>query len=118
MFIGYRLSPQSREALLEAFPPKYSRVICDHITYQFGAPNDSVLPAAPESVEVFGYIDSEDGIEGFTVSIDGETVRPDGSKYHITHSINPDRRPVETNDFVDEAERIDEIPLDVKVYTE
>ena len=118
MLIGYKLSPQSRQKLLERFPPKYPRVICDHITYQFGAPRDAPLPSEPEIVEVVGYINSDDGVEGLLVNIDGTVDRPDGNKYHITLSLNKDRRPVETNDFVDTADSIDPIAIDVKVYSE
>lgn len=118
MLIGYKLSPQSRAKLLEAFPPQYAKVRCDHITYKFGVPKDAELPEQPKVVEVVGYIVDETGLEGFLVSIDGNTVRPDGSKYHITLSLDQDRKSVETNDFVDEAVAIDAIPINVIVYSE
>lgn len=114
MFTGYELSASSRNLLLERFPPKYERVICHHITEQYGVSKKAPAPQAPDSVEVVGYIDSGDGVEGFLVAINGSTERPDGQKYHITHSINMDRKPAETNKYTGEAKSTDSISLRVE----
>jgi hypothetical protein len=35
--------------------------------------------------------DDKNGLQALLVSVDGETVRPDGGIYHITWSLDPDR---------------------------
>lgn len=111
MFIGYELSPSTRNMLIELFPPKYERVICHHITEKYGVTKDHAVPEKPEKIQIVGYIDSGDGIEGFIVAINDSVERPDGSKYHITHSISDNRKPVDTNKYTDKAEQIDPINI-------
>jgi hypothetical protein len=114
MFIGYELTNQSRNMLLEKFPPKYNRVICHHITEKYGVPKDAEAPPIPESVQVVGYIDSGDGVEGLLVSVNGSTERRDGNSYHITLSIDQDtRKPADTNKYTKDATPVN--PLDIEV---
>jgi hypothetical protein len=40
---------------------------------------------------------SDDSLECLVVSIDGATHREDGATYHITHSLQEPRRPVDSN---------------------
>lgn len=117
MYTGYLLSETSRIELLEKFPPKYKRVIAHHITEAFGVPADIEPPNIPDSVKVTGYIDSGDGVEGLLVSVNGSNVRPDGSKYHITWSLDEGRKPVETNIYVDKAKPVKPIEISVKPKT-
>ena len=35
--IGWKLPLNQRSALLERFPPRYEKLIADHVTLQFGA---------------------------------------------------------------------------------
>lgn len=114
MFTGYELTTSTRNALLEAFPPKYERVICNHITEKYGIAKSEPSPSMPENIEVVGYIDSGDGIEGFLVEVNGSTQRPDGKHYHITHSIAINRKPVETNNYISDAVKIKSISLRVE----
>jgi hypothetical protein len=106
MYTGYLLTETSRKLVLDKFPPKYDNVLCHHITEKFGVPSDSPPPALPGKVQIVGYIDSGDGVEGLLVSINGSTERPDGQKYHITLSLANGKKPVETNNYVDEAKKI------------
>lgn len=114
MFTGYELTTSTRNQLLEIFPPKYERVICNHITEKYGVAKNAPAPEMPSNICVIGYIDSGDGVEGLLVEINGSTVRPDGAKYHITLSIATNRKPVDTNKYTDNAEIIDPIPLRVE----
>lgn len=114
MYTGYQLSEASREKLLKEFPPKYDKIIAHHITEKFGTFKDDPAPEMPESVKVVGYIDSGDGVEGLLVAINGRTTRLDGSKYHITLSINNDRKPVETNNYVNDAVTVKPLSIDVE----
>lgn len=113
MFTGYELTEQSRNMLLSAFKPAYSRVIAHHITYEYGVSKDALPPEMPKICEVVGYI-KENGVEGLLISIDGSVKRPDGSKYHITWSLDTGHKPVETNNYVDNATPINPpIKIDV-----
>lgn len=85
-YIAFVLDPESKAKILEKFPPKFSEVRGDHITYLYGVPRPVSLPSA-ESVQVVGYA-SNDVIEAVVVSIDGSTMRTDGEIYHITLSLD------------------------------
>ena len=111
MYSGYLLTENSRAKLLEIFPPKYSRIICHHITEKFDTPSDEPVPQIPKNVQVTGYIDSGDGVEGLLVKIDGSSIRPDGNTYHITLSISENRKPKDTNDYIQDAEPVDPINI-------
>ena len=112
MFTGYELTNSSRDTLLKLYPPKHEKVICHHITESYNVPKDAPVPAMPSNVKIVGYID-EDGVEGFLVSVNGSTTRPDNKKYHITHSIALNRKPVDTNNYTGQAKTID--PIDINV---
>ena len=113
MFTGYLLSPESRTRLLQAFPPKYGRILAHHITLNFGIKKNDPAPDMPKSVEVIGHFD-EDGVEGLTVAIDGNTVRPDKKLFHITWSLAEDRMPVDSNKYTHDSVSLDK-PIEIKV---
>lgn len=112
-YTAYVLTKESRDKLLDSFPTMYPNVIAHHITVQFGVPKDTPPPPKPNKVQVIGYINDGEGVEGLLVSVDGNVNRDDGSKYHITMSLNPDRKAVETNNYVDNATIIH--PIDITV---
>jgi len=97
-----------RDRLLERFPPKYDRVIADHVTLHAGASGDTPLPRQV-TAEIIGRADDGDSLECLVVEIDGTSDRPDGSTYHITWSLGPGRRAKESNDVLRERgwQRID-----------
>ncbi|HJU77547.1 MAG TPA: hypothetical protein VJ597_06445 [Sphingomicrobium sp.] len=96
---GWKLPPDERDRLLERFPPKYENVIADHVTLRTGATADTPLPRKPDS-RVVGGADDGKSLECLVVELDGTTDRPDGSTYHITWSLGPGRRAVESNDVL------------------
>lgn len=100
MYTAYVLTDESREKLMEKFPPKYEKVIAHHITVKFGVPEGTELP--PEAdIKVIGYADSGDGIEALVVAIDGNSLRGGGKYYHITWSLDPDKyKPVDSNELI------------------
>lgn len=73
-------------------------------------------PEMPTLVEVVGYIDTGDGLEGFLVEVNGKSDRPSGGKYHITWSIDRDKgyKPVNTNDHVNKAKPVKSVRLSVE----
>ena len=85
---GWKLPRDERERLLERFPPRYDRVIADHVTLRVGATPETPLPRKPEA-RIVGRADDGDSLECLVVELDGSTDRPDGSTYHITWSLGP-----------------------------
>ena len=96
---GWKLPKDERDRLLERFPPKYENVIADHVTLRTGATPDTPLPRITAST-VVGRADDGKSLECLVVELDGTTDRPDGSTYHITWSLGPGRRAVESNDVL------------------
>ena len=93
---GWKLPSDERERLLERFPPRYEEVIADHVTLRFG----SELPPKPGESRVVGRCDDGQSLECLVVALDGTTDRPDGSTYHITWSLGPGRKAVESNEVL------------------
>ena len=99
--------------LLERFPPRYENVVADHVTLRAGATPDTPLPAKPDA-RIVGRADDGKSLECLVVELDGTTDRPDGSTYHITWSIGPDRKARESNDVLrDDGWHYIDAPLDL-----
>jgi len=100
MYTAFVLTPETREALLEIYPPKYDKVVAEHITVEFGVPEVAELPEG-EWFKVIGEADSTDGLQALVVSVDGAYNRPDGKVYHITWSLDPDKyKPADSNGLI------------------
>ncbi len=97
--IGWKLDPAEREALLARFPPRYARTIADHVTLRAHVDDAAALPP-PCVAAIVGRSDDGRGVEAMVVQIEGSTGRPDGSTYHITWSLEPGRKAVESNDVI------------------
>lgn len=96
---GWKVPSDQRSALLERFPPRYENVVADHVTLRVGATPETPLPRKPEA-RIVGRADDGDSLECLVVELDGTTDRPDGSTYHITWSLGPDRKARESNDVL------------------
>ncbi len=90
MYTAYVLTEETRDRLTEKFPPTYSKFIGHHVTIDFGVPEDTEIPESAD-IQVPGKKDSGDGLEALVVAVNGETQRQDGSIYHITWSLEPDK---------------------------
>ncbi|MDB5693773.1 MAG: hypothetical protein JWO81_2836 [Alphaproteobacteria bacterium] len=99
--IGWKLDRGQRGELLQQFPPRYEKVVADHVTLQTQACADAPLPEEI-SGEILGRADDGQGVEAMVVRIAGTTDRPDGSTYHITWSLADGRRAKESNDVIAE----------------
>lgn len=97
---GWKLPQTERELLLRRFPPRYEKLVADHVTLSSGATSDTPLPENPETSNVVGRADDGHSLECLVVEIDGTTDRPDGSTYHITWSLGPARRALQSNDLL------------------
>jgi hypothetical protein len=98
--IGWKLPRNERERLLQRFPPKYENVDADHVTLHGGATSATPLPRKPDTPRIVGRAEDGASLECLVVELDGTTDRPDGSTYHITWSLGPGRKAVESNDVL------------------
>jgi len=98
---GWKLPQPDRSTLLDRFPPKYQKVVADHVTLRVGATRETPLPRKPEA-RIVGRADDGDSLECLVVELDGTTDRPDGSIYHITWSLGAGRKAKESNDVLRE----------------
>jgi hypothetical protein len=98
---AYVLTPESRAAILERFPPKFSDVICHHVTERFGVPGSKKFMPVPAEIIVVGYA-CDATLEALVVTVNGKTARPDGMVYHITLSLerSAGRKPVDSNRLI------------------
>lgn len=110
--IGWKVDRGEREALLERLAPQYPTAVADHVTLETGAEKKPLPPGV--EARIIGRADDGDGVEAMVVALDGSADRPDGSTFHITWSLAPGRRAVESNDVIRDHgwERFDEqIPV-------
>lgn len=90
-YTGWLLPDHDRARLLRKFPPSYPMVIAHHVTLTMG---EVALPTETSAV-VVGQAD-DDGVQALVVQINGTMHRPDGETYHITWSLDPERKPVDS----------------------
>ena len=100
-YLAFELSQESRAHLLSMHQTSFSKVICHHVTMEFNLTAQKLkeFQAAfsdDPKVRVVGFAKG-DGIECAAVSIDGVKRRNDGSFYHVTMSLEPPHKPVESN---------------------
>jgi hypothetical protein len=96
---GWKLARDDRARLLQRFPPRYENVIADHVTLRVGTSAETPLLPKPDA-QIVGRADDGQSLECLVVELDGTTDRPDGSTYHITWSLGPGRRAIESNDVL------------------
>jgi hypothetical protein len=100
-YLAFELSEKSRANLLALFTPRFSKVICHHVTIEFNLTKEKLEKfnrklESDSSVSAYGYAFG-DGIECVAVAVSDETDREDGSFYHITMSLDAPHKPVESN---------------------
>jgi hypothetical protein len=94
--IGWLLNGEDRANLLQRIAPAYSRVVAHHVTLKAEAAEDERAPAAQDAA-IIGLANDGEGVQAAVVRLNGTTRRPDGGVYHITWSLAPGRRAVESN---------------------
>ena len=97
--VGWKLDPDQRRELLQQFPPKFERVVADHVTLAAKTPGERPLPHEVDAA-IVGRADDSKGVEALIVMIDGTTDRPDGSSWHITWSLADGRVAKESNEML------------------
>jgi len=96
---GWQLEASERDRLLALFPPRYPRLIADHVTLRFRTDGATPLPAETGGA-VVGEADDGAGVQALIVAIGGTTARGDGSHFHITWSLGSGRAAKESNDVI------------------
>lgn len=118
-YVGWELSDRTRAQLLARFPASYERVIAHHVTQKFGVTDQEPLPTATQGV-IVGIADDGAGVQALVLEIDGTSARPGGGDYHVTWSLAPGRKPVESNQVIREfgVQPLDpiRIPLEPKFF--
>ncbi len=99
--IGWAVPPDERARLLQRFPPRYERVVADHVTLRARVPEETP-PPPPATGRIVGQADDGEGVQALVVEVDGETARPDGGTYHITWTLGPTRTAKQSNDVIAE----------------
>ena len=95
-YVGWTVAEADRLRLLARFPPAYPQVVAHHVTLAYGVAPDRP-PPPPAAGRVVGVSDDGAGVQTLVVAVDGTTARPDGSTFHVTWSLAPGRRSVESN---------------------
>lgn len=98
-YIAAVLTPTSVAQARSHFAGDYSKFIGHHVTLQFGVDESTPLPQI-DDIQVMGYIDDGEGLEALIVAVDGSIERADDSYYHVTWSLEPHRKPVESNKVI------------------
>ncbi len=98
-YVGWTLPEDERARLLALFPAAYARTVAHHVTAAFDVPA-SHPPPKETGGTVVGIADDGAGVQALVLSIGGTTARPDGSAWHVTWSLGPGRKPVDSNDAI------------------
>ncbi len=96
---GWRLPDADRRKLLMRFPPRYERVVANHVTLRHGTDIRTALPTEHSAV-VIGEADDGTGVQALVVAIGGRSERGDGSHFHLTWSLAHGREAKESNDVI------------------
>lgn len=104
-YLAFVIDAASRARLLEAFPPKFAKVIAHHVTLVFPTSETEAAKARrmmlqlggqEHDVEVIGHYVGEH-IEAAGVTFNGSKKRPNGGFYHVTLSLEPPAKPKDSN---------------------
>lgn len=98
-YLAYVLPEAEKSKFLKLFPPKYERVIAHHVTYQFPATEEDLLPKG-SAFKIVGESNDGNGVQALVVEVDGDIIRNDGGTYHITWSLSKGRKPFESNKVI------------------
>lgn len=102
-YLAFELTPAARTALLGQFKPSFKKVVCHHVTVEFNLDEQKAQRLQEElqgaDLQVIGY-QTGDGVDCLVVAVNDNTKRPDGKTYHITLSLGPGHKPVESNALI------------------
>ncbi len=96
--LGWKIDLEDRAALLARFVPRYAQTDADHVT--FGREGEAPEMPIASGAQVIGQADDGLGVQALVVALNGSSDRWDGSTYHITWSLEPGRKAVESNEVI------------------
>ena len=107
-YVAFVLSDSTVKTLHELYPPKYKRVITHHVTMAFDSTSfegiSNHFDLGDLEVSALAYVDGEinhKGLDCFLISINDQVARIGlPGKYHVTHSLTPPLKPVNSNDLL------------------
>ncbi len=101
-YLGYKLHPESRAALLRRLPPVHPDVVADHVTTDQLGQRYTAFRPDDAHVEVIGHAVSP-LVQAAVLRVNGKTHRDDGKPFHVTLSVNRAQggRPQHSNDAVE-----------------
>lgn len=104
-YLAFVIDERSRALLLERLPAKFEKVIAHHVTIIMPKTTDEAvkmrrlmlqLADQEHDVEVTCHYVGEH-IEAAGVIFNGDKKRPTGGFYHVTLSLEPPAKPVDSN---------------------
>lgn len=103
-YLAFVLSESARAMLLLSFHARFSKVYCHHVTIEFHLTEEklaAIMKQLGDRVKVYltGF-SRMDNLELATVKVNGSTKRHDGGTYHVTYSLNPPKKPVDSNELL------------------
>ena len=109
LYLAFVLDDRSRDELIRLTKPQFSNIKCHHVTIDFDLTVESLVHhfnCVGKTVTVLAYGEfNGDGVDGVAVSINGFRNRNDGSFFHVTTSIEPPHKAVESNKYQDSINR-------------
>lgn len=110
-YLAFVLGDSTVDMLRRLFPPRFPRVLTHHVTLAFDVTSfDAVqaLDLGNLEVEALALVHGEvngEGIEAFLVSVNNQVQRLGlQGKYHVTHSLTPPLKPVDSNKLLSSAD--------------
>ncbi|RSU79012.1 hypothetical protein BRX37_03845 [Sphingomonas sp. S-NIH.Pt3_0716] len=111
--MGWIIPEDDLQILKTTYPPRHAPLEVPHCTLALGCSRGTRLPPPRKGV-IFGKIDNLDGVEALLLTIDGETIRPDGAILHITWSLAPGRKPRDSHEAIrTTAPLLSKVPIEV-----
>lgn len=99
-YVGWLLPVTERVRLLAEFPQQFSTLVAHHCTLKFGVDASYKLPDETDA-QVVGEAIDPSGVQALVLRIGGSTSRPGHGIYHITWSLAPGRKPMESNQIIE-----------------
>jgi hypothetical protein len=97
-YVCWIVTEQDRNRILDFIPAHYPTVVCHHVTLAFDVTSNYPLPP-PTTGYIVGEI-MDKGIQALVVEINGDTIRWDNERYHITLSLDEGKFPEEARRLV------------------
>lgn len=103
-YLAFVLDATSHAAMVAAYPPKFAKVYAHHVTLAFNPTEADVAKfTGVDHVTVIDHVvDHVRRVECAVVEVNGTSRRPDGKTFHVTLSLTPPAKPVDSNAAIDD----------------